>query len=68
MGDNWTLVFSSTQRFIVDIYHGVLKDNNIESVIVDKKDSMYLFGSVELYVRVENAFEARQLIEKTDSE
>ncbi|MEA3503839.1 MAG: DUF2007 domain-containing protein [Bacteroidota bacterium] len=68
MEEDWVMVFSSAQRYLVDIYHDVLEDADIESVVVDKKDSMYLLGAVELYVRVENAFIAKQLIEKGESE
>jgi|LZCG01.1.fsa_nt_gb hypothetical protein len=64
MEDNWAQIYESPHRIEVEILKGMLAEHDIEAVILDKKDSVYHFGSVQLYVRVEQAFEARQLIEK----
>lgn len=65
---NWTKVYTSAQQYKVELIKGLLAENNIESVSVNKQDSAYLFGEVELYVHVENAFKANQIIKETDSE
>lgn len=46
----------------------LLENNNITSVIVNKQDSIYLIGEIELYVPVEQAFIANQIIHKLRSE
>lgn len=62
MEEKWTIIFSSADAFQVEMLKGLLADNNIESVVINKKDSAYLFGEVELHVRVEDAFIANQII------
>jgi hypothetical protein len=64
MEENWTKIFNASQLHLVEIYHGILNENSIESVIVNKQDSAYLFGEIELYVRSDDAFEAIQIIKK----
>lgn len=58
----WIRVYSSADAFRVEMLKGLLAEHNIESVVVNKKDSAYLFGEVELHVNVKNAFRANQLI------
>ncbi len=64
MIDNWKKVYSNTYQHKVEIVQAVLKDNDIESVIMNKKDSAYLFGDIELYVQSDNVMKAKQIIEK----
>lgn len=68
MEDNWTQVYSSSQQFQIELIRGLLKEHDIESVTMNKQDSFYHFGSVELYVKVEDAFRAKQIIEKHQGE
>jgi hypothetical protein len=67
MEGKWITVFSSADPFRVEVIKGLLADNNIESVVVNKKDSAYLFGEVELYVNVEDAFIANQIISNSET-
>lgn len=60
--DNWKLVFSSGNRISVEVLQGLLKEHDIESVILNKQDSAYLFGDVELYVSVNDVLRALQII------
>lgn len=67
MEGNWIRVYSSADAFRIEMFRGLLAEKNIESVVVNKKDSAYLFGEIELYVSVEDAFMANQIISKTSS-
>lgn len=50
---------------LAEIVQAVLRDEGIESVAVDKRDSSYVtIGEVELYVPGENAILARSIIEQ----
>ncbi len=64
MTDNWKKVYSNTFQHKVEIAQAVLKENDIESVIMNKKDSAYLFGDIELYVQSDNVMKAKQIIDK----
>lgn len=68
MEENWVKVYSSSRLYEIELIKGLLSENNIESVTMDKQDSAYHFGAIELYVKVENAFQAKQLIEQNQSE
>ena len=68
MEDNWAKVYSSPYLYEIELIKGLLSENEIESVALDKQDSAYHFGVIELYVKVEEAFRAKQLIEKSQSE
>ena len=66
--NNWVKVFSSSKAYLVEIAHGVLEEEEIESVIINKIDSAYLFGESELFVKDEDVLKAMQIISKIESE
>jgi hypothetical protein len=66
--ENWTLVYTSGQLYIAELMKQLLAENDIRAIIVNKKDSAYLFGDVELYVAYEDAFLALQIINRHESE
>lgn len=59
---NWVKVFSSTKAYLVELTHGILEEEGIESVIINKIDSAYLFGESELFVNEEDSIKALQII------
>jgi hypothetical protein len=65
---NWVLIYSSPVLVEVELIKGLLKENDIEAVLINKKDSAYLFGDIELYVTSEDAFNANQIISNTSLE
>ena len=66
--NNWVKVFSSSKEYLVEITKGVLEEEGIECVIINKIDSAYLFGESELFVKNEDALIALQIISKIESE
>jgi len=64
--DNWVKIYSSVDFYKVEITQAVLKDQEIESVILNKRDSTYLFGEVELYVATDNVLKSKQIISNND--
>jgi hypothetical protein len=68
MENNWVIVHTVAQEYEAEIIKSILEENNIDCVIVNKKDSAYLFGEIEIYVDVENAFIAKQFILNLESE
>jgi len=65
---NWVKVFSSSKAYLVEITHSILEEEGIESVIINKIDSAYLFGECELFVNKEDSLKAMQIISKIESE
>ncbi len=62
--EHWANVYATSKPYMAEIMKAVLDESDIECVVINKQDSAYLFGTVELYVRVEKAFEAKQIILK----
>ncbi len=51
--DNWYLVHRSRDYTEAAILRGMLEENNIPVMVVNKQDSSYIFlGEIELYVPV----------------
>lgn len=62
--DNWVKVYDSKQAYRAEIVKTVLKDNQFNPVIVNKKDSAYdIFGEYEVHVAPEFAIQALRIIE-----
>lgn len=67
MKNNWVKIYSSSQQHLVEIAKGVLKENGIDSVILNKKDSAYnMWGELELYTSEKDALEAASIIKQHD--
>lgn len=65
MEKDWVIAYESKQEYLADIARTVLSDNDIESVIINKKDSLYnSFGDIEVYVNRDNLIRAKQILQK----
>ena len=60
--ENWICVYTTNQVHNADAMKELLAEENIEAVVMNKKDSMYLFGEVELFVQPEDENLAVELI------
>ncbi len=61
---SWQTIFKTTNAHQAEIVKAVLQDLDIQSVIVNKKDSSYLFGQIELRVENENVIKSLKIIEE----
>ena len=64
MDNNWILVHSTNKDYLAEMISQLLADNGIESFIINKKDSNYLFGDIEIYTQPDNVIKAKLLIDK----
>lgn len=65
MTPDWFLIFVSRSLPEANIIKGMLEENNVPVVLMNKQDSSYLnFGDVELYVPQLLKELARQLVDK----
>ncbi|MEI6123761.1 MAG: DUF2007 domain-containing protein [Bacteroidota bacterium] len=67
LDQEWVKIFETTKGYEIEIIKGMLFENEIGAVIINKKDSTYLFGEFELYVTRQNIMKAKTLIEGVDS-
>lgn len=65
MNSRWIPVYSVTDELKAQIIQQMLASHNIESIVVNKKDSAYVFiGDLEIHVTQDDALRARALIQK----
>lgn len=61
----WKIVYSTADEYLATIAKESLQENEIESVMINHKDSAYSFmGEVELYVREEDEKQAALILEQ----
>ena len=61
----WELIYTSTLPHQVEIVLEVLKDQDIEAVKLDNRDSSYtMIGEIEVYAKKEDAILAKIIIEQ----
>lgn len=62
MSENWETIYSTDQLYEAELVKDMMADNDIECVIMNKQDSTYRFGEIEICVPTEEVFKAKQLI------
>lgn len=62
----WALVFTSNRPTEIEAAAALLEEQSIPSFKIDKKDSSYIFGEIELYVPEQLAPDARLILTEND--
>lgn len=68
MEDSWKKIYGTGNPIHIDILQNLLLEKDIKSVFINKKDSAYLFGEIELYVKQDDVLQARHIIEKFEKD
>ncbi len=58
----WQKVFQDKQEYRAEIVKAVLSDNEIQAVLLTKKDSAYQFGHYEVLVSPDHVIRALKII------
>lgn len=59
----WHEVFTSNLLYKAEIVKGILEENNLKPVIIQKQDSLYKIGYFEVHVIEEEVIKAIKIIE-----
>lgn len=59
---SWQKIFSDELLYRIEIVKAVLQDHQIESIILNKKDAAYHFGTHELMVSPDDVIPAIKII------
>ncbi|HKK68060.1 MAG TPA: DUF2007 domain-containing protein [Bacteroidales bacterium] len=62
--DDWVKVFATGQPHLIALAEQALLKEGIESVQMNKKDSSYLFGEIDLMVEKPNLEKANGIIDR----
>jgi hypothetical protein len=69
MEPDWQVIFTTDSPFEAELVRGMLQEHQIESVIINQRDSSYgVFGDVSLYVHKDHAEEASRLLNENPKE
>ena len=59
----WEVVFTTNLLYKAEILRGLLDEEGIQAVIVNKQDSSYIsFGEIDLLVPLEDVLTAKQIM------
>jgi len=64
MEKDWVLVYSIGKLYQAELLKEVFTENNIVCDVINKKDSLFLTGDVEVYVNKKDEAKALKLIEE----
>jgi hypothetical protein len=62
MEKNWVCIYSTNVMYSAEIAKDILIGNNIDAVIINKKDSNYMFGALEVYVERDDVIRGKLLL------
>ncbi|MBK7174665.1 MAG: DUF2007 domain-containing protein [Bacteroidales bacterium] len=62
MESDWIKIYETDKLYEADMIQAILEDSQIKAIIVNKQDTLYLIGDIEIYVSTDDSFIARQLI------
>ena len=62
----WKEVLVTSDRFEAYVVEGLLKDNEIPAVVMDKQDTNFKFGKFKVMVQQENIASAKQILSEND--
>lgn len=65
---DWTKIYSTAHSWQAKLIEGRLNEEGIPCVSMNKKDSAYLFGSIELFVPADQVLKAKAILEKLSNE
>lgn len=65
---DWVKIYATSQAWQAKLIEGRLNEDGISCVAMNKQDSAYLFGSIELYVPASDVVRAKSILEKITDE
>jgi hypothetical protein len=60
-------IYSTGTLYYAELIRQMLEDHDIPSFIINKQDSVYKFGEIELYVNRDHVIRAKKLIAEFES-
>ncbi len=67
MEKNWVCVYNTSVAYLAEIAKDLLHEENIDAVVINKKDTNYQFGTLEIYVERNNAIRAKYILKNVNS-
>ncbi len=61
---DWICIYTSQKMQEAEIIKGLLTFNEINSVVINKQDSSYMFGEFEVYVNSRDVEKAKSVLDE----
>ncbi|SFC04655.1 Putative signal transducing protein [Parapedobacter composti] len=68
MEKHWIKLLTTTNPFQAEITKQMLEEHGVPAIVINKQDSSYRFGQVEVYVHESDEAFAQRLIAENESE
>ncbi len=62
----WVKIYMTDQPYQAEIVRAILEQEDIEAVIINRRDSSYHFGLVEVFTPRQHVLKANHLIKTSD--
>jgi len=66
--DNWIAIYETDQLYRAEIVKDILNNEEIDAVILNRKDSSYHFGSIQVMVNPEDKEKAAEIVKSIHCE
>ena len=67
MEKDWVIVYTTNKLYQAELFKRNLGDHDIGAVIINKMDSTYRFGEIEVYVKRDHVLRAKKLATEFDT-
>ena len=67
MASDLVQIYSAGKLYLAELIKQMLSDHDIQSFIVNKQDSAYKFGDIELFVHRDDVMKAKMLIREFET-
>ncbi len=63
MEKGWTIIYKTQNAYHAEIIRQVMEKENISCVVMNKQDSSFFFGNIEILVKEEDVEAAKKLLQ-----
>lgn len=67
MEKGWEKILETSNELHIEIAKQILQENDIEAIILNKKDSLYQIGDIEIYVHRDDILEAKLVLKDLET-
>ena len=60
---NWQCIYQTEKQYRAEIIKSILEEKGIDAVVVNKKDSYYHFGQLEVHVDPDHVIRSIKIIQ-----
>lgn len=68
MEDDYILLTTAADVYEAEMVRGLLEENGLEVQVLNKKDSEFLIGEIEVYVLKDQASTAKEILSQQNEE